>query len=153
MVLTIFAVCFIIGIIYPGRKGNDPIFYLAGILVITLFSFGYLFYSLYISKVIEGNIPDLKSILVRSIKFSIAISLFFAAFLFLLDLGDKQKISPLMAALAVPLLAIFFLVICNKFDLSLTKRKKSKEENRISELHDELNDFYQEALKKTKRNI
>lgn len=261
MVLTIYAVYYIIRIIYPASRHNDLIYHLAGICVITFFLFGYLFYSwksniaeflkrirlaapfalmflvliaivghgnirnissgllicillllktpnwkqhfsvilipasiivilarflliplmdfdnssegvllrvafsfacfisifnfysLYISKVIEDDIPDLKAILVKSIKFSITLSLFLAAVLALLVIGDKQGISLPMQILANSLLAISFLVISYKFDLSLIERKKSKKENRISELHDELNDFYQEELKRTKRKI
>ncbi len=107
------------------------------------------FFLLYISKVLNTFKPDLKAILIRSVKFSITVSLFFAAFLILNDFSDKQGISLSIQILANSLLSICFLVICYIFDLSLIERKKKK--NRISELRNELNDFYLEKRAKIKK--
>ncbi|MHC5061515.1 MAG: hypothetical protein ACYTFK_10590 [Planctomycetota bacterium] len=107
------------------------------------------FFSLYISKLVHAETPDLRAILIRTIKLSITVGLFFAAFLILNDVGDKKRISlPIQMAVNF-LLPICFLVICYIFDISPVERKKKK--NRISELRSELNDFYLEERAKIKK--
>ena len=108
------------------------------------------FLSLYMSKLLKAETPALRPILVRTVKFSIVVSLFFAIFLILSDIGDERGISLPIQILVSSLLSIFFLVICYIFDLSLIERKK-KPKNIINELHEELEDFYLEEKAKIKK--
>jgi hypothetical protein len=107
------------------------------------------FFLLYMSKLEHAETPALRPILVRTVKFSIAVSLFFAAFLILSDFFDKQEISLPIQILVSSLLTIFFAGVCYKFDLFLVERKKKK--NRVDELHEELEGLYLEEKVKIKK--
>jgi len=88
------------------------------------------FLLLYLPKIVkEERIPDLKAIFIRSLKFSVALSLFFFVYLVL----DERLSLPFSAQLLVnTLLSILFLVIVYKFDLLLIERKKMSEKNILS---------------------
>ena len=130
-------------------EGPAEVPFLRAVVLIVSFTPISSFFLLYVSKLVHTETPDLRAILIRTVKFSIAVILFFAAFLILRDFGYKQGISRPVRLLFISLLAICFLVICYIFDCSLIERKKKG--NRISELRNELNDFYLEERAKIKK--
>jgi hypothetical protein len=79
------------------------------------------FFLLYMSKVEESETPDIKAILVRSVKFGIAICILLEATTFI---GIRREISLPTGLIANSLLSILFLVFCYKYDLFLIERKK-----------------------------
>ena len=107
------------------------------------------FFSLYMYKLVYTDTLNLRVILIRAVKSSIAVILFCAIFFILNAICDQLGISFLIQFMAYSVLTIFFLVIVHIFDLSLIEREKKK--NRISELQKELNDSYLEERAKTKR--
>ena len=136
--------------IIPFHESQDISFakpILLGVGFVLLYSFP----ALYLSKLGPTKTPDLKPILVRSIKFDVAVSLFFAAFLFLNGPGNRLSLSPSspVRLLMSIFLSILFLFICYKFDILLVERTKtSKKRNMLSERWEELNN----SADKTKPN-
>ena len=110
------------------------------------------FLLLYLAKIVkEERIPDLKAIFIRSLKFSVALSLFFYVSL-VLNFHDRLSLPFPIQLLVNTLLTILFIVIAYKFDLLLIERKKwPKKRNRIDELRSELNEFYLSEREKLKK--
>ena len=109
------------------------------------------FSMLYISKLLYKSAIEWRAILIRSIKFSIAVSVFFTMYLILTNVGNQVSLSLPVQLLLNTLLSISFLVIGYKFDLLLVERKKTTKKNRRSELHTELHEFYLNEREKLKR--
>lgn len=112
----------------------------------------YSFLLLYLGEiVIEERIPDLKAIFIRSLKFSVALSLVVSVYL-VLNFHDRLSLPFPIQLLVNTLLPILFIVIAYKFDLLLIERKKwHKKRNRIDELRSELNEFYLSEREKLKK--
>jgi len=109
------------------------------------------FLLLYLGEiVIEERIPDLKPISIRSLKFSIAFSLFFFVY-FVLNINDRLSLPFPIQLLVNTLLSILFIVIAYKFDFLLERKKWPKKRNRIDELRSELNEFYLSEREKLKK--
>lgn len=110
------------------------------------------FLLLYLAKIVkEERIPDLKPIFIRSLKFSVALSLVFSVYL-VLNFHDRLSLPFPIQLLVNTLLTILFIVIAYKFDLLLIERKKwPKKRNRIDELRSELNEFYLSEREKLKK--
>ena len=110
------------------------------------------FLLLYLAKIVkEERIPDLKAIFIRSLKFSVALSLFFYVSL-VLNFHDRLSLPFPIQLLVNTLLSILFIVIAYKFDLLLIERKKwPKKRNKIDELRSELNEFYLSEREKLKK--
>jgi len=87
------------------------------------------FLLLYLAKTVkEEKIPDVKVIFIRSLKFSVALSLFFFVYL-VLNFYDRLSL-PFSVQLPVnTLLAILFIAIAYKFDLFLIEQKKLSKNN------------------------
>lgn len=109
------------------------------------------FLLLYLAKIVkEEMIPNLKAIFIRSLKFSVALSLFVSVY-FVLNFHDRLSLPFPIQLLVNILLAILFIVIAYKYDLLLVKRKRSKEQNRVDQLRNELNEFYLSEREKLKK--
>ena len=106
------------------------------------------FLLLYSFKLLEQDKPpDLKAIMIRSVKFGVAISMFFVVYLVFEDVGDRLELSFPVHLFLNMLLTILFFVICYIFDLFLIERKKR---SKRSEIQDELNEFYLKERAKIK---
>lgn len=90
------------------------------------------FYSLYMSKVLDSKTLDMKVILVRSVKFSIAACILVGTTIFVSNY-DRQYLSFPIQLIINTLLAILFLVVCYKFDLFLIERKNIWKTERAGE--------------------
>jgi hypothetical protein len=111
------------------------------------------FFLLYLSKLSDQDkAPDLKAILIRSLKFSIALVFLMVILLWMNRLGNKQELSFPFQFLLHTLLAISFFAICYKFDFLLIEQKKNPKKNRRHELQKELEELYLEERAKIKRN-
>lgn len=111
------------------------------------------FLLLYLSKLsMHDKTPEIKAILIRSLKFSIALFVLMIVYLSTNRFGDKQNLSFPFQLLLNALLAISFFAICYRFDFLLIEQKKNPKKNRRRELKNELEEVYLEACAKAKRN-
>ncbi len=110
---------------YSGELQVISFAYQGFLLLCFVLTFSFLL--LYLAKIVkEERIPDLKVIFIRSLKFSIALSLFFFVYL-VLNFYDRLSL-PFSVQLPVnTLLAILFIAIAYKFDLFLIEQKKLSE--------------------------
>ncbi len=109
------------------------------------------FSSLYISKLVYTSTIDFKAIIIRSIKFSVVVSVFITMYFILNNIGNRVSLSLPIQLLLNTLLAASFLALCYKYDLLLIERKKTPKKRRISELQNELNEFYLNEREKLKK--
>lgn len=112
------------------------------------------FFLLYLPKLLEQKkSPDLKEIVVRSVKFSITVSLFYALYLVCQYMGKRLEFNLPTQIFLNTIIAVIFLLIGYKFDLLLVERKKcTKKRNRSDQLQNKLNEIYLEERAKAKRN-
>lgn len=111
------------------------------------------FFLLYLAEVFkQAKTPDLKPVIMRSVKFSLFISIFFALYLTSNHIGNRLELNLPVQLFINTVIAILFLLIGYRFDLLLVERKKwPKKRSRISELHNELNEFYFKEREKTQK--
>jgi hypothetical protein len=90
------------------------------------------FLLLYLEKTVkEERLPDLKAIFIRSLKFSIALCLFFFVYL-VLNFYDRLSLPYSVQLMVNTLLSILFLVVCYRFNLLLIERKELSEKKFLS---------------------
>lgn len=133
VILTASCVFSIFGTLFFSYSGELQVIsfaYQGFILLCLVLTFSFLL--LYLAKIVkEERVPDLKAIFIRSLKFSIALSLCF--FVYLILNFDERLSLPFSAQLLVnTLLAILLLVVCYRFDLLLIERKELSEKNILS---------------------
>lgn len=111
------------------------------------------FLLLYLAKIVkEERVPDIKAIFIRSLKFSVALSLFATACNVSIYFGLRLSLPHSIQLPLNTLLTILFLVVCFRFDLLLIERKKRpKKRSKRDELRDELNEFYLNEREKLKK--
>lgn len=133
-------------ILLPDEGGQMTYLFLRIVLTLACSMLILVFFLQYMSKLLKTDILDIRAILIKSLKLTIAIIVLFIAFHILSDFGGERGISLTIRILASSLLSICFLVICYKLDILPYERKK----NKINELQEELNDFYLEEKAKLK---
>lgn len=101
------------------------------------------FYAIYLRKVKEGRIADLREVLVRTLKSAGAFCLYFAVWLAFQELTERYQISLPMNLVLSSVLTIVFLVAIYLLNLMPVERnRKTKRRSELGELQRELDDFY-----------